>query len=611
MSQSWPAKRFVVFLLVLIGALCLVSPAWAGITATVNRTEVTLEEQIVLTVSVDGDVRSRPTLPTLVDFDVYSRGQTQQKVNIKGQIQQSIIFNYILVPHKTGTFTIGAVQANVAGRVHKSSPFTVKVLPPDTKPKDERELFITAHVSDKEPYVGEQVIYTFRFYRRVRTGNASLTWPDFEGVVVEDVGQQRDYDTTHGGQQFSVSEIKKAIFVQEEGSVTVSPAVLDVEVIVQRRSRFFGFPDLEAKTQQLKSAPIELNVRRLPRAPAGYSGLVGDFALKAQLSRRELHVGESTTLTLTVSGTGNANAIVEPKIVGLQKFKVYDDKPSGSINRKGNQLKGTRRFVKALVPMEAGELTIPAITLITFDPEEGIYRTHSRGPFNISALPAEGGEELNLTEGLHPGGGKVAVRVLGEDILPIYRRMDAVPRYRGARLQTAWWTAMALPPLLFGGLVLFQRRQDRYAADSGLRRRRLALKTALSAIKTAAKGEPEDLVPAVSRALRNYVGDRLGIEGGALTPREVGDLLRHHEVPEELVASVEEKLRWAEACEYGQAGNQSAVGGRPRPMQSTGSLCQNLGRPSPEAPESTVNSLDGAAVCAEAQRLLRQLERTL
>jgi 2-iminobutanoate/2-iminopropanoate deaminase len=34
----------------------------------------------------------------------------------------------------------------------------------------------------------------------------------------------------------------------------------------------------------------------------------------------------------------------------------------------------------------------------------------------------------------------------------------------------------------------------------------------------------------------------------------------------------------------------SAVGGRPRATQSTGSLCYNLGRPSPEAPELTLNS---------------------
>ncbi|MBT3217902.1 MAG: ATP-binding cassette domain-containing protein [Proteobacteria bacterium] len=35
----------------------------------------------------------------------------------------------------------------------------------------------------------------------------------------------------------------------------------------------------------------------------------------------------------------------------------------------------------------------------------------------------------------------------------------------------------------------------------------------------------------------------------------------------------------------------SAVGGRPRPNQSTGFLCKNLGRPSPEAPELTMNSV--------------------
>ena len=188
---------------------------------------------------------------------------------------------------------------------------------------------------------------------------------EFEGFLVEDLGEVREYNTTRGGQEYLVSEIKKALFPQEEGKLTLPPTQLQTVVIVRSNSRRRGglLDDLFGRTRgenrTLSSPPIEVDVRPLPAAPSGYSRLVGDFKIAGRISKRELQVGESATWKLTVSGTGNVQMIGEPPLPELSSFKTYAEPPTSSIERAGNRLRGSRSFSKALVPLSSGELTVP------------------------------------------------------------------------------------------------------------------------------------------------------------------------------------------------------------------------------------------------------------
>ena len=132
-------------------------------------------------------------------------------------------------------------------------------------------------------------------------------------------------------------------------------------------SREIFYTLTEAKV--LRTPMIELDVRPLPPAPQTFSGLVGDFDISARVNKGELKVGESATLRLEVAGTGNVGMISEPRLPPLPYLKVYDDRPGSAIDRSGRLLKGSKSYRKALVPLEPGELTIPALTLTFFDPE--------------------------------------------------------------------------------------------------------------------------------------------------------------------------------------------------------------------------------------------------
>ncbi len=553
--------------------------AGQGISATVDRAEATLEDRIVLTITIEGSQRARPELPELPDFDVLPGGQSTQMSIVNGRASSSVRHSYFLVPKRSGTFTIGPASVELDDQVFVSQPISVRILAPSERPSGPRDLFLTARVSTTEPYVGQQVIYTWRFYRRVRIGDARLDPLEFNGFTVEELGEVREYESTVDGVSYLVSEFRKALFPQEAGPLTVPASRLTCQVAVRsprrRRSSLFEdfFGTAATQTKVLRSREIKLDVKPRPAQPQGFSGLVGDFKLEADLSKRELKVGESATLRLTIKGSGNVQMIGQPLFPELSSFKTYDDKPQGSIDRSGSRLSGYRSYRKALVPLEAGDLTVPAVTLVYFHPGSGSYRTARTSPITLRVQPSDGQEELRLTESVAPDTGKVAVRILADDILPIYKGLDAVTQpVLGRHADALLAGGLAVPPLVFVGTLMAHRRRRRFRLDAGLKRRREALRRAKArlreVVRPAAATDPRLASRMASRCLREFIGDKLGLEGSALTPSEVAQHLRSRGVKAALVGETRALLQRLEAAQYGAAEME--------PSQLEGQLAQLL-----------------------------------
>ena len=550
------APRGALPLMVLCGLFAGAAAA-ASIEAEIDRSQATIEDRLVLTVTVTGAAAEPPVLPALPAFEVLPAGESKQWNFINGRASTSVGYRYVLLPRETGDFVIGPATVEIGGEQLSSRPIVVRIRPAGAVSGQERNLFLTTQLSTTTPYVGEQVLFTLRLYRRVRIADARLDPFEFEGFLAEDLGEVREFETQVNGRTFAVSEIRKALFPQEQGELVIPAARLTCEVAMRQGRRpnsvfedMFG--RVTTQTKVLRSEALELRVRPLPEPPPGFSGLVGSFELEGKVSQRQVQVGESVTLTLEVSGTGNVQMIPEPPLPEIGAVKVYDDKPGSSIKRQASGLSGSRTFRKALVPQAAGALTLPPVRLVFFDPEADAYRTAATAEIPLQVLPAEGEEELRLTETLAPSTGKVAVRILADDILPLYAGIDGIGA-RG-RLTTPGVLAMlSLPPLLYLAGLAAARRRHRYRQDRGLERRRRALARARRRLRRIDGGDDAETCEALSRCLREYLGDKLGLEGIALTAEDARRHLAESGLGSQRVERVGRLLDRLEAAHYGSA----------------------------------------------------------
>jgi hypothetical protein len=315
---------------------------------------------------------------------------------------------------------------------------------------------------------------------------------------------------------------------------------------------FFGSGSTDTKVLRDDANDVEL--RPPPPPPKGFSGLVGSFDIEASMSKRHLEVGESATLRLTVSGTGNVQMINEPELAELPSFKVYGDQPERSINRSGRSLTGSRSFSKALVPLEPGEWILPSVEIVYFDPVDASFQTDRTEEIALTVIPGEGAEDLHLTESIAPSTGKVAVRILADDILPIYGELDAVSNPSSPRRSTLLFLLASVLPL---GLYLtgraVQRHRWRLQHDVAFQRHRTAYRRARKQLRKLPESEsdPVRLGQSISLCLREYIGDKLDQEGAALTPGELHERLEAHGVSEALAAETHDLLERLEAAQFG------------------------------------------------------------
>ena len=294
-------------------------------------------------------------------------------------------------------------------------------------------------------------------------------------------------------------------------------------------------------------------MRALPTPPAGFSGLVGDFRASSEVSKRELAVGDSLTQTIRVGGSGNVQLIPEPQSsISTLDFKVYPERPTMSIDRGGGSLRGERTFRRALLPLRAGDLSVQAVSLVYFDPDAEVYRESVAEAIDLVIRPSEGVEDLRLTESLAPTTGKVAVQILADGLLPIHRGSKLLANGTWSRFTHL--AATASPPALFFALLVVVRRRERNAQGDPRLRRKAALR---KATKQLAKLEESDWEVALSKTIRRFVGDCLGVEGMALTAAECAAGLRDGGVDDETLTELESTLGALEGAQY--ARNQDDV----------------------------------------------------
>ena len=199
MTRSKSSKIFLIISPLVFILLTL--PVWGEnvqVLATVDRNEITLEDSLQLSITIQGTQNtSPPELPSLPDFRISSSGTSSstQIINMKRNI--SITHNYRLTPMNTGHFKIGPARIRTNGKTYVTQPITIEVRKPTTPSQSgNRPVFVESAISKKEGFVGEQLIYSFKVFHRVEVKNFNLNMPfGVSYFQKEDLGKAKSFNS--------------------------------------------------------------------------------------------------------------------------------------------------------------------------------------------------------------------------------------------------------------------------------------------------------------------------------------------------------------------------------------------------------------------------------
>lgn len=383
-------------LLILLGVLCsfLSNQAFSAVNVTIDRSPVRLNEYFQLVFEADSSPDEDPDFTGLQQyFVVLNQSQSNNISIINGEYKRNLKWVLQVMPKQVGDFVIPAIPFGS----DKTKPFQITVKPANqagTAGQD--ELIFDLEVDKSTVYVQGQVVVTLRLM--VDRNISGYQMSDLKiknlDVVIESLGEVKQYQTRLADKDYLVLEKKISLFPQQSGKLEIEPAVAEVQISKRTLSLFGAFPDggnirrigSQGATIDVLTIANESNAKQW--LPATKLSLVEDW----QGDISELVAGEPVTRTVTLVAEGLTSAqLPELEQTQVDGIKLYPDKPLLQDKKTDVGITGTRQQKIALIPTEAGVYTLPEVTIEWWNVNTGEQEQAKIPSRTIEVKAGEGG----------------------------------------------------------------------------------------------------------------------------------------------------------------------------------------------------------------------------
>jgi hypothetical protein len=538
--ESVLKKHFILFLFSFWGIL---GYGQVQFEAKVSKNTLGVNEtlRIDFSMNADGDNFIPPNFQ--VDGFKVVGGPSQQVSQswINGRVTFNKAYSYFLMPLQMGVFTIKTAQIEINGQVYKTNPIKITVTKAVQIPKDpneqnapsaDNELHLVAEVSKENPYINEPVTVVYKLYFSNNIGLTNFqeaNKPKYDGFwsqnievkqLVAEVGKYK-------GENYRFIVLKKVIlYPQKSGKLKLEPLALDVDVqLPSGRRNFFGQMMVVEDVKRVSAGDRIINARPLPEAgkPEDFSGAVGKFDFTAKANKTTLKSGESLSLNVLVSGTGNLKLFSLPKPVVPTALELYDPEHIENISTPLSGTAGSVSDKYVIVPQFKGKYPIKPLSFSYFDLGSGKYKTITSpeimievttGPEQVVAVVNEKNSKEKASKNLK------FIENKDKTVLTYIKKRD----FFGS---TKFYILMCLPFVLIPIIIFIRRKKEQLDGDiTGNRIKQnnlLAKKYLAAAKKQIANKEPFYI--ALEKAMHNFLKAKLHIETTEMSKDNIEQLL--------------------------------------------------------------------------------------
>lgn len=493
---------------------------------------------------------------------------------------------YHAVATRAGAITIPPIEVKVTGRIVKTEPLEVTAMTlaaqpqtpaPGAEPSEQQLtaddlVFIRMDTDKKTAYQGESILLTMQLWRiqnrRVTAGpyrGSLITGPTTEGFFTRDL-EVSNYDAKNGPWLYDVSETRRLLYPTRPGTLRVGTWHWEGIALINRQS----VTQRDRLSYKFDAGPIDIDVKPLPPAPAGFTGGVGAFQVAAEIGGDVVTQGVPVALKVRVDGFGNPDAVGDPQLPKLAWARAGepDRRVEFKVAPENAQPRAIKDFVFALTPLQAGRGEIPAFPFVHFDPASGAYKTTMLGPFTLDVV-ASGEEGSRLIASPDVPVASQRVEILAEDIAALMERPALLAPDRGTQ-RPVWVLAFLAPMVAYVGVRMALGKKRRDAANAGWTRSQRARSSGLRRLRGVM--ESQDPADALYRAVVAYVSDALNLDQAGMTSGDVRAALERSRVPAGIVDRTVQILR---ACERARYGTQRLSADELGALMSGAEACMN------------------------------------
>jgi len=534
-----------------VGLLIVLRVAAASVTASFDRGIVESGETVRFNVTLEGEqpteVPQLPSLPLVQSIQYLGPRQMTQIINGVSSFQ--VIFQFQLQTRGQGELTMPSLAVTTRGGAFRTPAVSCRITPKEAKGERVSLKLVTPR---DECYVGETLTYDLQLYSSVNLNQIAPPKMSFDGFVTGQEVPPSNTQTVRDGQAYIVLSYRQTATPTKEGLLSLGPATQEYVLEVNRGRRprsliddfFGGGAELERGSAEAPARQIRVKPLPVEGRPAGFSGAIGRFSVRASVSRTNVAAGEAITVKWSVYGRGSFNSVQSPQLSLSDGLKTYPG-TNGFTAEDPLGLAGTKTF-ESMVILESS--SIKALTFEPysfFDPDTGRYSTVTPRPIAVTVRPESRTSASTPTP--------PAVSAAPTSRFPDRREELMSLSLRGGRrvpIELPWarqplWLILAVLPLLGLGSLEGWRRwcelQQRRLQPTQASRMREAVRSQQAAMRAAAQGgRSEEFFAALDALLRVRCAVILGLPSGdAVTAQVIDEAL----VPKGLAVESAEVLR--------------------------------------------------------------------
>lgn len=377
--------RKIILLFISIGLLLLIENVSAAtLTVSVDRTNITMNDTLLLTITLDQQGSDEIDLSTLaLQFDVLQQQKSSQASIINGRVSAITQWTLIIAPKENGKLIIPSLSAN--GAFSDAISINVGASGNNNAVRNNKnntgDVFLVASVNKTSLYVQEQVLLKLQLHYRIALSN----YEPSELTVANSTQEYLDknnYKTMMNGVEYNVLELVYALHPQASGTITIPAQRWQVEKPSKR------FSAVRSPYIIVNSNPLNVNVRPIASQSTADHWLPASFVAFSQdwqQSTITAKVGEPLSYRLRITAEGLAHSQL-PNIdldgINDTDFTIYSDKADTNNQLNLTGITGTRIINYAVIPKKTGTFTLPPISLrwwnTVTDQEETITLTSQK-----------------------------------------------------------------------------------------------------------------------------------------------------------------------------------------------------------------------------------------
>jgi hypothetical protein len=530
--------------------------AQSAVTQSIEPQRIDLGEAAQLTIAESGDDAQTITPPMVAGLEFVAVGQSQRVESINGVTHSTTSVTYQVIPRQAGVFTIpgktpgtqplvltvgpnqGSAAAPVGSRVPLGAPSAGSAAAGSSA-------FVRLRVSKHELYVGETIPVDIQVGTRDGVVASLNGLPTLNGdafTMDKLSSQPQRAEEVIDGKPYTVFTWHGVLAAVKPGALSLTmetPLTVRVRTAARADTGQLGADDLfndpafqnffGASTERevtVASSPTAFTVLGLPAndRPANFSGAVGHFSISSDISDDKAAAGDPLTLRMHVTGTGNFDRVSTRMLHDVEQWKTYA--PTATFKADDEiGYRGDKTFEQAVIAMQPGAQSLPALTFSWFDPSTRQYVQARTSALAVAIKPASADSSVALVSNAPAAGARIspASDTVGDGL----RADHFIDGGTTALLTPHYYQAtyLGIPSALalaFCGAWFWVRRREHAAAAGDTKESPLNTAPLVNLMDDAVtSGDPELFFKSARAALQRALASKWQIATEAITVEEV------------------------------------------------------------------------------------------